>query len=198
MKELVTSKLKYLTYTYDFEVCAHIREISGKLDIDLRELTDRLSNVNQSLEKTTEDNYFDYLKSLLYKISQNGASQNRHQCIHSKYTTIIFHTHPLSAYSYPSLEDIIKVCKNSKIAYSVIATTWGIWIINKNTANLDSREQLENYLTHYLDKLGLVLRKKMELTINDELFINEMVDKIKKTGIDLQFFNWDQPVFIKI
>ncbi len=63
---------------------------------------------------------------------QEGEDENeRGMCLYKYYTSIIFHTHPAIYYSYPSVEDIVKVIKNKKIIYhSLIATKWGIWKIS--------------------------------------------------------------------
>jgi hypothetical protein len=44
-----------------------------------------------------------------------------------------YHTHPSCSYAIPSAEDIVSAIKSQKRQYSVVATTWGIYIIiNKN------------------------------------------------------------------
>ena len=57
----------------------------------------------------------------------------RGSCQHSKYSSVIWHTHPNISLPYPSMEDILKVIKprndSGLISTSYIFTSIGIWSI---------------------------------------------------------------------
>ena len=123
----------------------------------------------------------------------------RASCTVKYYTDIIFHTHPRTSYSTPSVEDIIKVLKHTKIKTSVIVTNWGVFQIVKmkdTVFNLDNRiseKILEciNYINRntvnpeYLRYRGTEhsfgLNKNLnwnELTENQKKMINEQLEII--------------------
>jgi hypothetical protein len=63
------------------------------------------------------------------------TEDGRNACRHKKNDSLIWHTHPYSAHSYPSHEDIFKVLKYREkpekyVRKSIIFTRWGVWQIS--------------------------------------------------------------------
>src|SRR5258708_2514211 len=83
-------------------------------------------------------NYFYNLKINMNSMRTGGIDDdNRNSCTvyddSDKNMTYVFHTHPENELSFPSREDImVMIDSNNNIYLSLIATKWGIWIINKN------------------------------------------------------------------
>lgn len=55
----------------------------------------------------------------------------RASCTNKRYSDFIFHTHPRTSYSVPSVEDIAKVVKHRIIKNSIVITLWGVFQIIK-------------------------------------------------------------------
>ena len=55
----------------------------------------------------------------------------RAQCQVRRNSEVIFHTHPRTSYSVPSIEDINKPFRHRSIKTSVLATNWGVYQIVK-------------------------------------------------------------------
>lgn len=129
------------------------------------------ANLDESLEIDSES------------IVEGKEENSRGTCLFKSYTPVIFHTHPNHLYSYPSMEDVVKIIKNLRIInHSLIATKWGIWILSKyeegpeqhtiyktdlykkivnNSASdeekihfLKKEEKLKNFITSCLDSIG--------------------------------------------
>lgn len=67
----------------------------------------------------------------------------RESCTNKEYSGFIFHTHPRTSYSVPSVEDIAKVVKNIIIKNSIVITLWGVFQIiktDKNNSPLDHHD----------------------------------------------------------
>lgn len=125
----------------------------------------------------------------LGKIEEYSPGKYRNMCRHRKYTRIIFHTHPLAAYAYPSTEDIIKVMKNHNvIRRSIISTKWGIWDI-KNTDKSNwyptdhhTHNTFYEFIKSHLDNIGRDTKSKntqskhksKTLSSKDPNFYNDM------------------------
>ena len=96
-----------------------------------------------------------------FKVYKEKTIKNR--------SPIIFHTHPRSSYSVPSIEDINEVFKNN-IRTSIIVSSWGLFQIIK-TKELNNNELNNNKNTK---------EKSKEKKIPDDLFyqIKSIIDNI--------------------
>ena len=110
-------------------------------------------------------------------MSNEAIGQNingRELCDHQYRTPIIFHTHPLNTYSYPSIEDINKVSKRLNYSCSIIASQWGIWQVYRLpgiTKTIDimepkNHEKIIPYIRdlHYKTKLASNVSKPYDET----------------------------------
>lgn len=110
-----------------------------------------------------------------------SPERGRASCSVKRYTPIIFHTHPKSSYSVPSMEDIIKVFRHSVIKTSVIATYWGIFQIVK-FANLEISEPLQLKIKEIIDRI-------IKLTVNPEYL---RIRKLYNTNNIPKNIAWDE------
>jgi mevalonate kinase len=75
----------------------------------------------------------------------------RASCTNKEYSQIIFHTHPITSYAPPSVEDIGKVLKHTEIGTSVIITSWGVFQIvrltrDKYVLTEDDKRNIKSYI----------------------------------------------------
>jgi len=100
----------------------------------------------------------DFFVPTQVSVSTERGDRGRRMCmqVHDDY---IFHTHPISSYAYPSFEDINKVTKRNKIRLSMIFTYWGVWIIHKQTPEIEDME----YLRDEIESLGHDLVRSLRL-----------------------------------
>jgi hypothetical protein len=129
---------------------------------------------------------------IITNANKGTNKEYRKQCNHEIITSVIFHTHPYTSYSYPSTEDVLKVFKNhGKIVRSIIATKWGIWEIkNTDKSNIYSetkKEEFIKFIKHYLDRVGrhtsngISTNKSVDYLTDDHLqLINECTTKLEK------------------
>jgi hypothetical protein len=103
----------------------------------------------------------------------------RKNCSHTKYSKIIYHTHPKNAKSYPSVEDIMKITKikdestihpthnNKIIKTSLIFTDCGIWELYCNdNKNLDKNHY--NQITKYIEGILKKIYEKYSKTVRHD------------------------------
>ena len=136
--------------------------------------------------------------------TEYSPGQYREMCEYEKITSILFHSHPISSYSYPSVEDILLVIKKHDIVKrSIIATKWGIWDIqNTKESNIYSsgcKEIIYEYLKYFLDRIGLhtkntsssITDKSRDLIDEDLNVINDCIKRIKRvTHVNIDLHLW--------
>ena len=140
-------KFKEFVFKGDKEICANLRKESD-------------TNNNLKLYYITEGTTVEY-----------APGKTRGMCVHDKITSVIFHTHPITSYSYPSVEDILRVVReHGRIVRSIIATKWGVWDIkNTEKSNVYSstcKNIIEEYIRYFLEK---ILHVEINLYLWDEL-----------------------------
>lgn len=138
------------------ETCGLFAEINDGENSERSEFKNgersELKNSEQSELKNGERSE---LIPYINRIGEKGS------CKHSRYEKYIWHTHPKVSKGYPSKEDIIKVLKNNKVEYSLIFTTWGIWVVNcKNK---------KDYTPQHIDYIGDIITK----AINKLYYLSE-------------------------
>jgi hypothetical protein len=120
------------------------------------------------------------------------------ECTFSGLSWVIFHTHPLVAKSYPSIQDVIKVVKHDVIQYSIIFTEFGIWNISsgrKMSSKSDKEKVKQNlidkYTTSYLDHdiYKMDASKKLDIDVINE-YIERMKHLFKSFELHIQFDVW--------
>jgi hypothetical protein len=113
----VVEHLKTLVYRERLERCSVLYEVENK--------------------NGTIYLYYDHNKENI-----GSEEDGRQRCDSDNYHYIV-HTHPISEYSYPSVEDIWRLVEEPSIKLSVIATSWGIYTL-KQKENLKGMEFLDN------------------------------------------------------
>ena len=177
--EQTIRQFKELVFDRDVEVCGNLRKES-------------ISSNDIKLYSIREGIGIEY-----------SPGKFRGSCSHEKTTSVIFHTHPVSFYAYPSPEDIVNVIKNyRRVVRSIIATKWGLWDIkNTDRSNIYSsscRDVLLMFLKRNLDKLWYRTRSSVEgtsrdITLEDIDFINGVVDRIEKVlHLEINLYTWDE------
>lgn len=157
--------------------------------------------------KTTDKNIIIPHNILSGKEVEYSPGKFRGTCFYAEYSSNIFHSHPISSYAYPSVEDFVKVFKNyGKIVNSLIATKWGIWVISNTTTsnvyNTKDDEKLKKYIGVYLDRIGLSTKtsdeerksksdKSRDLVSDDYTLIYKTINKISTTlQIKIDLYSW--------
>jgi len=180
----VVEQLYKMVYTHTLERCSILYVVNNKNGIDYLEY-------DPSKEKI-------------------GTKENgRQRCDSEDYHHIV-HTHPISEYSYPSLEDIWKLVKEPAIKLSVIATTWGIYTLKQkekfkgldwiNDLKANNFEQgFKDWLNGVLDDIGRLQDKKRSKNINDYILtpveyqdVNLFLTNISnQMDIEIRLYSWD-------
>ena len=83
----------------------------------------------------------------------------RHMCTYNDAykTNCTIHTHPIISYAYPSFEDINNVLKKNRRNFSLVFTSWGMWLIQSTTNRIPSslKDKYEENIHALLDYIGL-------------------------------------------
>jgi hypothetical protein len=129
------------------------------------------------------------------KIGEIEEKTGRHFCQHSKYSKIIWHTHPINGKAYPSVEDILKILKLRDLPkISLIFTSWGIWELHASKKGL-IKDDLYKILEKELNKLYFNSEKgraKMNEHLNENInkTINHIEKICKQYELKIEFTNW--------
>jgi hypothetical protein len=118
----------------------------------------------------------------------------------------LFHSHPITSRSYPSMEDIRKVLKSNKIMVSVIATRWGLYSIKPTSDsrriahywNQDNDYYFSSQILSLVDKIGKMenrmgykLGNFRYLTHNEEEELNTYISLlVDLTKLEIKFCSW--------
>ena len=185
----------------------------------LEEVVQHLYNLvyTQDLERcsilyvTNHKNGVDYLGYDINKEQKGFKVDGRQRCDSEDYHHIV-HTHPISEYSYPSIEDIWRLVEEPAIKLSVIATSWGIYTL-KQKETLKGMEFLnrlkaykpgyENEFKSWIDVelhegIGKLQDRKKAKDINDNILtpaqymdVNLFLNNISKNlDIEIKLYPW--------
>lgn len=135
--------------------------------------------------------------NILYIDSISNDKKDRASCTLSKYTEIIWHTHPFNHKSYPSTEDVLKILKLRKDnlpKISLIFTTWGIWKLYAGKKDYIIIN-LDKYIQKELDRLYFNSQKgraKFDLFIQNQIdtFIKNIEELCEKYELHIKFTSW--------
>ena len=117
----VVEYLQNVVYTQELERCSILDEVDYKNDTIYLEYIPEKENIGIKVD-------------------------DRQRCDSDNYHYIV-HTHPISEYSYPSVEDIWRLVEEPSIKLSVIATSWGIYTL-KQKEKFKGMCFLNNLKTH--------------------------------------------------
>jgi hypothetical protein len=157
----------------------------------------------------------DTSESVFYYVAKNktdGPSvgekcETRGRCDYTEYTNYMFHTHPLSCYAYPSLEDIRQVY-DSKIKVMLIFNRWGVFALRRlvdgvwppfeigpvqelldelyhTTRNTQYKSIPWDMLTNEMDRTGRMTRQQAALNV-----ISKLNTLLGQYGIRLNLDLW--------
>ena len=176
----VVDYLKYLVYTQELERCSILDEVNYKNGIIYLDYNPHKENIG-------------------FKVD------GRQGCDSEDYHFIV-HTHPISEYSYPSVEDIWRIVKEPSIKLSVIATAWGIYTLKQkekfrgldwiNDLRDKKYEQgFKDWLKGILDDIGKLQDRKKKRDINDNTLTQvEYID----VNLFLSYINIKMDIEIKL
>jgi hypothetical protein len=126
------------------------------------------------------------------------TGKKRNTCQHVEYDRVIWHSHPYTAKSYPSAEDVIKIMKNN-IYISIIFTRWGIWQLHYDKVDCSYRDiAIYEAAKTKINGYGNIIyhntdRGDLEYLDNNALeYIKRYIDSIWYTyKIYIQFDRWE-------
>jgi len=154
--------------------------------------------------------YFDVVDNILgtqeltisHESIKEGIKYEDRQACFSLQTEYMFHTHPPSQMSHPSIEDA-KLIIERNIKVSVIATRWGIYTIKKKNKdflkNLKSSGNYKEYIRFIEDVLNNFTNyqlafghPKVLIGLSEPMMV-DMLNRINSAEKDLQisFHKWD-------
>jgi len=140
----------------------------------LSEIHDKLYNktfeVCGNLQISEDDNLVYSYNKIDYN-KQKKIKNSRASCQYEKYTKYIWHTHPNKI--YPSIEDILQICKHDIIEHSYIINNEGFikmiyigetYIFNKDNKSI-IQKILDNYYFHENTNKGRTFSKEAMRTL---------------------------------
>jgi hypothetical protein len=179
-RELV-NELRDLVYTKHYEICANLKVKDNYPFLEL-------DNINKGKDRV------------------DSTGKIRKSCEFKEMSNILFHTHPKASYSYPSVEDIMKLIKrHGVVERSVIATKWGIWDIKNmnNTSNYcsEAKDVFNRTIQYFTDRIGRYTRNKssassdksISITPSDDMtIINDCIYQLQLIlNISIKLYLWD-------
>lgn len=111
---------------------------------------------------------------LILENVSKGNTDGRRFCNFKSCSNYMFHTHPITCKPYPSMEDILLVVNHECISKYIIASKWGMWVIEKLTAikmEDDYRKSVEIMVTKENNKLYRIsVVNHQALDMNDDIY----------------------------
>jgi hypothetical protein len=171
-------------------------------------LTDIYTNNLEICGNLEDDSDTHELKILYKEIGKIDAEQGRNLCLYPNdkkgMSPYLYHTHPYTAYAYPSFEDLWTVVKEreSGIRFSsFIFTIWGVWILmpsghreidESKIAKIKEYYEKQIYEFHSAQK-GVSKSKKYDSDI--QILIDTYIGIVEKTfkeRVSVRFVKWDK------
>jgi hypothetical protein len=176
-KEIIEYLLTEI-YTNDLEICGNLED-----DSDTHEL------------------------KILYKeIGKMNKEQGRNLCVYPEdkkgMSPYLYHTHPHTAYAYPSFEDLWTVVKerDSGVRFSsFIFTIWGVWILMPSGNRYIDEKIIDKIKAYYEEKIYSfhAAQKSVSKSKNYNSDIQTLIDTyigiVEKTfreRISVRFVEW--------
>ena len=153
------------------------------------------------------ENHSTHELKILYKEVGLVDAEGRNLCINPKEkrtTSYLYHTHPYTAYAYPSFEDIWTVVKerDSGVRFSsFIFTIWGVWILMPSGHRKIDETQIKEIKAYYEKKIyefhneqkGASKSKDYDgdIDVLIQLYI-KIVEKTFKERVSVRFVSWEK------
>lgn len=119
-----------------------------------------------------------------------GSNIPRQHCNYSILSRVVFHTHPLSSKSYPSIEDLAKVVKYPQVKVWLLACKWGIWYMRVSSHKLNS-----DFLQKVNDRLYHITNSRERPELNSQILqyiYEKYIPRVNQGGVDLHLEIWGQ------
>jgi hypothetical protein len=171
-------------------------------------LTEIYSNSVEICGNLGENDSTHELKIIYKEVGLVDPKTGRNLCIIPKdkrgMTSYLYHTHPNTAYAYPSFEDIWTVVKerDKSVRFSsFIFTIWGVWILMPNSNRKIDETEIAEIKSYYERKIyefhaaqkGASKSKDYDGDIQTliDTYI-EIVEKTFKQRVSVRFVSWEK------
>ena len=170
-------------------------------------LTDIYNNDAEICGNLGENDSTHELK-ILYKEVGLVNAEGRNLCVYPKekrgLSPYLYHTHPHTAYAYPSFEDIWTVVKerDSGVRFSsFIFTIWGVWILMPSGHRIIDETQIKEIKAYYereiyeFHKKQKGASKSKDYDPDIETLIQQYIEIVKKTfkdRVSVRFVSWEK------
>jgi hypothetical protein len=148
------------------------------------------------------------LKILYKEVGLVDPDKGRNLCVYPKekrsLTPYLYHTHPYTAYAYPSFEDIWTVVKERKSGVrfsSFIFTIWGVWILMPS-GHRKIDESIVDKIKEYYDKEIYNFHTSQKSNSKSKNYDSDIeklvqsyikiVEKTFKERVSVRFVSWDK------
>ena len=155
IKVLTANAKQYVKTFYNAVQRFVLADVIAVLKQDVETLSHEVCGNFAALDKQTNMFYYG-IETKNIGHSVGAGCETRGKCDYTKVTNYMYHTHPLSCYAYPSLEDIRKFNKR-KIEVMLIFNRWGVFALRTLPGNSWPPLQLDK-VQSLLDTLGRTTR----------------------------------------
>jgi len=171
-------------------------------------LTEIYKNETEICGNLGENSDTHELKILYKAVGEIDAKKVRNLCNYpddkKNMTPYLYHTHPITAYAYPSFEDIWTVVKerDTHVRFSsFIFTIWGVWILMPNSNKYLPEEKIDEIKKYYEREIyDFHAKQKGEhksIGYSSELdaLISSYIDVVHKTfrdRVSVRFVSWEK------
>jgi hypothetical protein len=170
-------------------------------------LTEIYNNQTEICGNLGENSDTHELKILYKAVGEIDPKKGRNLCNYpddkKNMTSYLYHTHPITAYAYPSFEDIWTVVKerDTHVRFSsFIFTIWGVWILMPNSNKYLPEEKIDEikkyYEKHIMDFHAKQKGEHKSIDYSGELdaLIASYIDVVHKTfkdRVSVRFVPWE-------
>ena len=171
-------------------------------------LTEIYANDLEICGNLGDDSNTHELKILYKEIGKIDEEQGRNLCLYPNdkkgISPYLYHTHPYTAYAYPSFEDIWTVVKERKSGVrfsSFIFTIWGVWILMPSGDREIDESKIDKIKVYYEKQIYEfhAAQKSVSKSKNYNSDIQTLietyigiVEKTFKERVSVRFAQWDK------
>lgn len=140
---------------------------ASSLNINVYRLTQKIFSQFENIQKENFVEVCGFVQKDLIESSVTDESiiigsveqdTRRHMCRYNDdyKTNCTIHTHPIISYAYPSFEDVNNVLKKNRRNFSLVFTSWGMWVIQSTTNRISSssKDKYEENIRELLEYIG--------------------------------------------
>lgn len=110
----------------------------------------------------------------------------RNSCRMTRYSEVIWHTHPFTSKGYPSVEDIDMILyEGSPIRVSLVFTTWGVWFIYNLMYGKPGKIELSRDVKPILDHLYFHTQRGRQY---EKKAVDNAINSLNKSEVFRIFF----------